>query len=134
MGMVVSDLMCHGVGVFLPLSEHQPYDLIAVRRDGAFSRVQVKYRTLQSNGSINVRFRSAYSDSNGYHQKEIDRSQFDCYAVYCPNTHKVYYVRNDDILNTDVRTLTLRVLPPKNSQRKKIYMASRFEEIERIFD
>jgi hypothetical protein len=134
MGMVVSDLMCHGIGVFLPLSEHQPYDLIAVRKDGAMSRVQVKYRTLQANGSIDIGFRSTYSDSNGFHQRAIDRFQFDCYAVYCPNNHKVYYIRNDDISRPDARYFSIRVLPPRGGQWKRVNMASQFEETIRIFD
>ena len=44
LGMVISDLLCHGIGVFMPLSEHQPFDVVAVNHEGKMSRVQVKYR------------------------------------------------------------------------------------------
>ncbi|MHB8896631.1 MAG: group I intron-associated PD-(D/E)XK endonuclease, partial [Candidatus Geothermincolia bacterium] len=123
----------HGFGVFIPLSEHQPYDLIAVRDDGAFSRVQVKYRKLSAEGTVIVNFRSTYSDSNGYHHKPVDRSQFDCYAVYCPDNRKIYYVLNSEIPGLNTGCFSLRVLPPKNNQRRKVLMASQFESRERIF-
>jgi hypothetical protein len=94
--MVMLDLVRNGIYVYFPLSEHQPSDLIAVNREGKTARVQVKYRTLSSNGIIEVQFRSTYSDKNGHHMKPVDRTQFDCYAVYCPDNGKVYYVRNDE--------------------------------------
>ncbi|MHB8897009.1 MAG: group I intron-associated PD-(D/E)XK endonuclease [Candidatus Geothermincolia bacterium] len=133
LGMVISDLMCHGIGVFIPLSEHQPYDLIAVREDGAFSRVQVKYRKLRPNGSLTVEFISTHADIHGYHKTQVDRNQFDCYAIYCPDNRRVYYIRNDDVPCSSAKSVALRVFPPRNNQRRKVLMASQFESRERIF-
>ena len=87
--MVICDMVRNDIDVYLPLSEHQPSDLIAVNCKGRMARVQVKYRSLSRTGVIEVYLRSAYSDSHGYHEKPVDMSQFDCYAVYCPDNGKV---------------------------------------------
>ena len=59
-------------------------------------------------------------------------TQFDCYAIYCPNNGKVYYIRNDEI---SARTaFRLRVTPARNGQKKLVMMASQFEGVERIFE
>ena len=131
---VICDMAENGIGVYLPMSEHQPSDLIAVDESGRTARVQVKYRKVNSNGVICLHFRSAYSDGNGYHEKPVDRSQFDCYAVYCPDNRKIYYVRNDDVPEANTKGISLRVVSPRNHQKKKICLASRFEAAERIFD
>ena len=132
-GMVISDLMCHGIGVFIPLSEHQPVDLIAMDDTGRIARVHVKYRSMKAEGIISLHFRSAHSDGKGYHEKPVDRSQFDCYAVYCPETGKIYYLRNDDIPEANA-SITLRVLPLANNQKKKVIMAIDYEAFGRIFN
>jgi len=131
--MVISDLVRHGARVYLPLSEHQPSDLIAMDSSGRTARVQVKYRTLASTGIVTIDFRNTYSDSRGVHTKLADRSQFDCYAVYCPQTEKVYYVRIDDIPVGSTRGVCLRVTPTANGQKKNIMMASDYEAFDRIF-
>lgn len=133
LGMVISDLLCNGIGVFIPLSEHQPYDLIAVGRNGVLSRVQVKYRKMRKNGSLMVELFNTHADQYGYHKKKTDTDQFDCYAIYCPDNHTVYYIRNTDIPQSAITGITLRVLPPRNNQKQKVLMASDFESRERIF-
>lgn len=87
---VICDMAEHRVGVYLPMSEHQPTDLVAIDKDGRIARVQVKYRKLSADGGIELYLRSIYSDSNGCHQKLVDRTQIDCYALYCPDNGKVY--------------------------------------------
>jgi hypothetical protein len=132
--MVIADLARNGIGVYLPLSEHQPADLIAMHEERRIARVQVKYRSLSAIGCVDVIFRSVYSDRNGWHVKPVDRSQFDCYAIYCPESDKVYYLRNDDIPETNAKSISLRVLPAANNQKKKVIMASDYEAFDRIFD
>ena len=44
LGQVIADLMANGVQVAVPLSEHLPFDLIAIGEHGAMRRVQVRYR------------------------------------------------------------------------------------------
>lgn len=48
---VIADLVKHGIGIALPLSEHMPFDLDAVSPDGQLSRVSVKFRRAK-NGRI----------------------------------------------------------------------------------
>jgi hypothetical protein len=132
--MVICDLVCQGIYVYVPLSEHQPSDLIAMRRDGKMARVQVKYRSLERNGVVKIDFRNTYADRKGHHKKLADRSQFDCYAVYCPDNRKIYYVRIDDIPEANLIGIALRVVPPKNNQRKGVLLASEFESVHCIFD
>ena len=132
--MVIADLVRHGVDVYVPLSEHQPSDLIAADESGRVSRVQVKYRSLAPTGVVSIDFINTYSDSHGVHQKLADRSQFDCYAVYCPQTEKVYYLRIDDIPEHNGSSTSLRIVPPANNQKKKVLLASDYEAFDRIFD
>ena len=132
--MVIADLVRHGIRVYLPLSEHQPSDLIALDGSGRVARVQVKYRTLERTGIVSIDFRNTYSDSHGVHTKLADHSQFDCYAVYCPQTEKVYYFRIDDIPERSARCVSLRMVPTANNQKKKVMMASDYEAFGRIFD
>lgn len=132
--MVIADLVRHGVDVYVPLSEHQPSDLIAADRRGRIARVQVKYRTLERTGIVSIDFRNTYSDSHGVHSKLADHSQFDCYAVYCPQTEKVYYLRIDDIPKESKQYVSLRIVPTANNQKKKVIMASDYAAFGRIFD
>jgi hypothetical protein len=128
---VIHDMVEHDIRVFLPMSEHQPIDLIAMNRRGDTSRVQVKHRKMLQTGVIEIQFRSTWSDSHGSHQRATDFGQFDCYAVYCPDNGKVYYIRNDEISNKS--SLKLRILPPKNGQQKGVIGASQFLGVRRIF-
>jgi hypothetical protein len=117
-GNVIADLLSKGIQVCLPLSEHLPFDLVAVKQDGTLMRVSVKYRTL-SKGSVMVVFSSSYSDSHGVHTKAVDKSLIDLLAIYCPDSSQVYYV----IPSEFDRSVTLRIEEPKNNQTKGINLA-----------
>jgi PD-(D/E)XK endonuclease len=111
-----------------------PFDLIAVSRGGELRRIQVKYRPISKEGSISVILRNIHSDKNGIHRKPVDLNSFDCYALYCPQTDKVYYVLNDEIAPNVQRAFTLRIQPPRNNQSKKVNLASEYEGADRIFE
>lgn len=117
-GNVIADLLSKGIQVCLPLSEHLPFDLVAVKQDGTLMRVSVKYRALKK-GSLYVAFSSSYSDSHGVHTKAIDKSLIDLLAIYCPETATVYYV---DPSKFD-KNVTLRIEESKNNQTKGINLA-----------
>lgn len=117
-GNVIADLLSKGIQVCLPLSEHLPFDLIAVKPNGTLLRVSVKYRTLKK-GSVYVIFSSSYSDSHGVHTKKVDKSLIDLLAIYCPETKEVYYVVPSDF----DRSVTLRIEESKNNQTKGINLA-----------
>lgn len=130
---VIADLGRHDIHSCIPVSEHLPFDLVAVSRDGDLRKVQVKYRSLSKIGNIVIDFTSNYSDKKGVHKKLVDLSSFDCYALYCPQTDKVYYVRNDEIAPSIQRCFTIRIEPPRNKQRQRVNLASEYEGAERIF-
>jgi hypothetical protein len=90
--MVIADMKKNGIGLALPISEHMPFDLIAVDFENgcALRKVQVKYATCQ-NGKIMFNLRASYADRHGSHVKHVDRSTFDAYAIYCRDTDTVYY-------------------------------------------
>lgn len=117
-GYTIADLLSKGIQVCLPISEHQPYDLIGIYPDNSVKKISVKYRK-SMRGNIQVKLESCYSDSKGVHIKPIDKLSIDMLAIYCPDTNKVYYVNH----NNSNLTVTLRVTKPKNNQVKGISFA-----------
>ena len=79
-----------GFITFSPDTDKLPYDLLVSKND-KFYRVQVKYRELEKNGSINIRFRSICSNTKGARIKQIDKNAVDFYCVYCPQTDECYF-------------------------------------------
>lgn len=111
------DLVEKGFLVLFPSTEHAPFDLVAY--DGSkFTRIQVKYRKAV-NGVIQFRTFNWWADKNGSHSKLIDKSQVDVFCVYCPDTDKCYYFKQENIGST----LSLRIETPKNNQFKNIKFA-----------
>jgi hypothetical protein len=89
-GMVISDLMIRGYGVCLPLSEHMPFDIVAVSHDGQLSRVQVKYAATKDSGAFCLSLRNTYSTSKLVSSKRIDSDKADGWAVYNPQAGIIY--------------------------------------------
>ncbi len=123
---VIADLRQHGILCCLPLSEHLPFDLIAVMPDmKTLLRVQVKYRSGTKHGTVLVEFKNNYYDSKKIYWKSVDFSEVDAYAVYIPDVDQVAYFRVDDLQDA-VGSLTLRFEPPKNNQRKGVNLIDDF--------
>ena len=118
------DLFEQGFTIFMPLTEHSPFDLVAYR-GGEFKRVQVKYRALDRFGKIDVKFSTCWADSRGTHTSRIDKSEVDLYCVYCPDTDECYYLRPENFGSN----ASLRVGAPKNSQLKNINFAADFRGV-----
>ena len=91
---VIADLAAKGHTPCISLSEHQPYDLIAVLNGGGMVKIQVKYASLKNNGAVDIRFRTSWADRNGTHIRRYKKQDFDYYAVYCPNKERVLYIPN----------------------------------------
>jgi hypothetical protein len=128
----ISHLLEHGIRCCLPLSEHLPFDLIAVMPDfTTLRRVQVKYRKIARRGCIELNFRSNYYDSNGIYSKPVNRDEIDCYAIYSPETSAIYYLNVDEIPQ-DMVAVTLRIEPTKNGQEKRVWWAKDFANPSRI--
>jgi hypothetical protein len=115
------DLFEQGFTIFVPLTEHSPFDLVAYR-DGEFRRVQVKYRTLDRTGKVDVKFSTCWADKRGTHTSPIDKSEVDLFCIYCPDTDECYYLRPRDFGSN----VSLRVEAPRNGQAKGIHLASEF--------
>ena len=107
LGFVVAEMYKNGIGVCLPMSEHHPFDFIAVSENGELSRVQVRH-VKESDGQIHIPLANIYGKRAGNVIHTLDRRQFDCFAVYCPEAQKVYYVSCLDIPEKAKRVFTLR--------------------------
>src|SRR5215207_8634834 len=109
----IPHLLAHGIRCCVPLSEHLPFDLIAVMPDfTTLRRVQVKYRKIARRGCIELNFRSNYYDAKRIYSQLVDWDEIDCYAVFSPETGEIYYLNVDEIPQ-DMVTLTLRIEPTK---------------------
>lgn len=128
-GFVVADLLSKNIQVALPISEHLPFDCIAISEDNRMVRLSVKYRTKDRFGKLDVQFRGCWSDRHGIHMKKQDKMMFDATAVYCPDTGKCYYIRNDEAGSAFV----LRIDVPKNGQHKGVRLAGDYQDPRRMF-
>jgi len=90
----IAGLVNKGYVPCIPLSEHQPYDLVVILDGEIAVRLQVKYATLKKNGTIDVKFRRSWADKYGSHTERYNETEFDYYAIYCPEKDKVIYIPN----------------------------------------
>lgn len=118
-GYVIADLMSKDIQIALPISEHLPFDLIAIFQTGELKKVSVKYRTA-SDGTIAVVFKSnGWNTKRGLYSIPLNKDDVDFFAVYCPDNNKVYYF-NHKKFN---KAVLFRIYPPKNNQKKNIHYA-----------
>jgi hypothetical protein len=122
----IADLVTKGYVPCIPLSEHQPYDIVAVSDNGKIYKLQVKYATLQDNGTIEVKFRTSWADKHGTHMKYYSPSDFDLYAIYCPEKDTVLYIPN-----TKNVPKVIRFEKTRNNQGKYVSWADDYRVIRR---
>lgn len=130
-GHVVADLLRSGIQPALLLSEHLPFDLIAIAPDNRLRTVSVKFRAAKR-GAVVVELWSVWSDRHGSHKVSHRRGLYDALAVYCPDTERVYYVRMNE-LPRDASRFTLRVQPSRNNQEEGVRHAEAYTKANRIF-
>lgn len=118
-----ADLCEQGYTVCIPLTEYAPFDLV-VYKEGEFRRVQVKYKSV-CRGAVEINFRSYWTDRNGSHRKDTNKSGVDVFCVYCPETNECYYF---DVTKFN-RSATLRVEAAKNSQTAGINNAYDYRRV-----
>ncbi len=116
-----ADLGERGYKIFVSISEHLPFDFVAYKNK-KFYRIQAKYISAINNEYIPLDLRSCWSDLNGAHRADLDKSEVDLVAIYCPDTEKCYYLV-PDIMHMQ---RNLRLIKPKNNQKKFINMADDF--------
>jgi hypothetical protein len=110
--------------VLTALCEHAPFDVVGYRND-TFVRVQVKYRALSANGTLDVQFRSSWSDSKGTYVQALNKRDVDVVCIYCPDTRACYYVDPKRV----GRSVSLRVTRSRNGQERNVLRADAFRTI-----
>jgi hypothetical protein len=128
---VMADLLKHDIQVALPVSEHLPFDLIAIHPRGTMAKVSVKYRVMTKTGAVTVLTRSSWNDRNGTHHRHHDPGDYDAVAIYCPDTDECYYLLASELSPSG---RTLRITSPGNNQMTGVSLACRFTDPGRLFD
>lgn len=121
--MVIATLTTKGVKIALPISEHLPFDLVAISPEGKLRKVSVKYRSSRD-GKIEVLLRSKWNAAQGTRQRRWKKGEVDVHAVFCPDTGQCYFVPDDQVRKA---TISLRLTPP-SVMRSDILLAATFTD------
>lgn len=124
--IIMARLVEIGYNVLTPFGDNQRYDLVIEDGDGQFWRVQCK--TGRSNGEY-IEFAPAslyYHTRAGKttHGSKSYHGQIDYFAVYCPETKKVYLIPVD---HAGASQMNLRLIPTANKQKKGVRWAKDYE-------
>jgi hypothetical protein len=127
---VMADLLKHDIQVALPVSEHLPFDLIAIHSRGTLAKVSVKYRVMKK-GAVTVETRSSWNDRNGTHHRHHDPGDYDSVAIYCPDSDECYYLLVSELSPSG---RTLRITSAGNNQATGVCLARLYTDPGRLFD
>jgi hypothetical protein len=130
LGQVIGDLMTHGVQVAVPLSEHLPFDLVAIDERGEMRRVQVRYRASVDAAHLRCRLGGWWADRHGNHHHAFDASAIDVLAIYCPSPTTFVYLLADELPPAHVNLLLSKA---KNGQVRRTRDASEYRDPWRMF-
>lgn len=115
----MAEVLRRGHKVAIPVGEDWRYDLI-VLREGQLERLQCKYT--ESDGKvIAVKCRS----TNNWRTVKYTASDLDWIAVYDKTTDQCYFIPATH-LGKGRATINLRLMPPKNGQKKGVLWAKDF--------
>ncbi|MGH2360032.1 MAG: group I intron-associated PD-(D/E)XK endonuclease [bacterium] len=130
---MIADLLRAGAQVCLPISEHLPFDLIAVSPSmRELRRVQVRYAKAK-HGAVMLHLTRTHADRHGIHCRPLRREEIDAFAIFCPDTNAVYYVLRDEIPPHQRRQFFIRLVRSRNGQTKCTRPAADFAGANRIF-
>lgn len=87
--------------------------------------MQVKYKSVDVNGALQIYFRTCWADKKGTHLRPVDKREVDLFCVFCPETDECYYFDPSQFR----KSVTLRVRPPKNRQKMFVKEVSEFRRI-----
>jgi hypothetical protein len=127
---VIADLIKHDIQIALPISEHLPFDLIAIHPNGTTLKVSVKYRVMRTSGTVRVEARSVWNDRNGTHHRRHSPGDYDVVGIYCPDTNECYYLLASELAPSGK---TLRITDAGNNQINGIALARWFVDPDRLF-
>ena len=89
--LVAHELMRLNYGVAIPLSDSEPYDLIATK-NGKMWRIQVKATSSMVQGNYRILFRHGHKVKHAYTKKDAD---FFAAVVYYPTGTGIYVIPID---------------------------------------
>ncbi len=104
---IIANLDLHGIKSALPISDHLPFDLIAINETAKLARVSVKYRKVYR-GGIFIPLSTVYANTKKTTVSPVDLNEIDGFAVYCPCSGQCYYVPREVLLQYK-SGMTLRV-------------------------
>jgi hypothetical protein len=122
---VIADVTENGIQPFLPLTDTTLIDLIISNHDLVTKKLQVKYISINSDGSLLLQLETVV---NG---KRIlkDFSKIDAFAVYCPDNKNIYYIPTSEIQG---KSFTIKVNEDKRGY-KSLRSASDYLNVKKIF-
>lgn len=118
--VIIAELAKAGKTVLLLFGDNRRYDLV-IEENGSFSRIQCKTGRVYRGA---VKFASSSSQAHRGKGRQSYDGQIEAFAVYCPQTDKVYMVPIDDAASTET---TLRIEPPKGIGGGKVRYAKDYE-------
>jgi len=126
--IIIAKLLEVGYGVLTPFGENKRYDLVIEDADGNFYRIQCKTGWLENEAAYIVFATSSMyyrvKDGRAGHGRKDYRGQIDYFAVYSPDTKKVYLVPIDHVGKA---TAYLRLVATANNQKKGVRWAQDYE-------
>lgn len=123
-GALLSSLMRSGRVVLIPFGTQDDYDIV-FEEGGRFFKVQCKTaHTVKGVMIFNAYTVVRDKDTKKYHNRYYGE-KIDFFGVYCPENGKCYLVPVSEI--TAKAKVHLRLVPPKNNQKKRILMAEDYE-------
>ncbi len=120
--MVIADVVKRGYFIFTPFADTTCVDMVIGNDKMELKRVQIKYRTLNKNGSVEIHT----STSINGRRKATDLNMIDYYAIYCPETNKIYYISTEFMFGR--KTLALRIDESKKVN-SGVHFANDFTEL-----
>lgn len=104
---IILDVINKNYFLFLPFSDTTSVDLIIADNKMKTYRLQVKYKSIDKNGVLNI------CTSNVVNGKKL--SQIDIWAIYCSNNKQIYYIPTNELIGKS--NFSLRIYEPKQIQR-----------------
>jgi phosphoribosylformylglycinamidine (FGAM) synthase-like amidotransferase family enzyme len=99
-----------------------PYDFVLDKQDGKLLRVQVKFRSLEENGTVTIKLvQNTFTNRSSYNANNIDYI-----AVYVNELDKVYLVPIDNL--SGVNEVKLRCIESTKRKDKNSRMIEEYAE------
>ncbi len=126
--IIIAKLIEVGYGVLTPFGDNRRYDLVIEDADANYYRIQCKTaRLMNGRACINFATASTYyhtkAGKSGFGRRDY-RGEIDYFAVYSPDTRKVYLLPVDHVGTTSAK---LRIAPTENNQEKHVRWAKDYE-------